>query len=137
MPLCSWAYVSDSCLDPAAAEVEVRDVVQNASLRNHSLYVTGALLYTGSHFAQLLEGPRGAVEQLRASILRDDRHCNVQTVLEETIEGRRFEGWSLAYAGPSRLVGHVVEQTISEAERRKPSSVDALIRLMRSFHHAQ
>jgi hypothetical protein len=59
--------------------------------------VTGFLLYSGTHFAQVIEGPRFALDTLMASIRRDRRHSDVQILLMEPAAHRDFGGWSMAY----------------------------------------
>lgn len=66
--------------------------------------VTGALVYTRSRFAQILEGPDEAVDAIMAKIARDPRHEQVTVVDVQRPAERAFGSWSLAYAGGSRYV---------------------------------
>jgi hypothetical protein len=99
----SLLYVSKSLLVAPGAETEVASIVTHAVGRNAKLDVTGALISTGSYFAQLLEGPEEAVTLLMRDINEDPRHMRVKTIrtLEEP---RRFTGWSMAYSGNASLV---------------------------------
>ena len=74
MMLKSVLYVSRSLLVPIRAEAEVDAIVAAARLRNESLNVSGALAFAQGSFAQVLEGPEGAVENLLSSITVDQRH---------------------------------------------------------------
>jgi hypothetical protein len=86
-----------SVADPAADDEQVRALVAGARLRNAALEVTGALLYTGSHFAQWLEGPPEALSSLMQSIEHDRRHTQVHILLHEGTAQRRFAAWQLHY----------------------------------------
>jgi hypothetical protein len=99
----SLLYVSKTLLKFPAGEAEVANIVEGSLIRNARLGVTGALISTGSYFAQVLEGPRPAVEELMASIDADPRHMRVK-IIRTVEEGRRFTGWSLAYSGTSAAV---------------------------------
>lgn len=95
----SLLYVSLSRIPLPAHLGEVGALVHAAQRRNTELAVTGALIFTGRHFAQLLEGPAPAVGQLMASIDRDSRHEQVTVIETMQRETRRFPSWSLAYWG--------------------------------------
>ena len=57
--------------------------------------ITGALVFTGSHFSQVLEGPAAAVQALMAAILRDPRHRDVRMLCESAAAKRRFGHWAM------------------------------------------
>jgi len=96
-------YVSKTLLEFPASEAEVANIVAVSLSRNAKLGVTGALISTGSYFAQVLEGEQAAVEELMDSIDADPRHMRVK-IIRTVEEPRRFAGWSMAYSGTSPLV---------------------------------
>lgn len=100
LALSSLVYVSRSALAIDGDAREIDRIVEVSVARNRSLRVTGSLLYTQLHFAQVLEGPAPAIANLMASIASDQRHCDVTVVAETRIASRRFANWSMAYAGP-------------------------------------
>lgn len=115
----TWLYISVSAL-PADAYAMVLDaIVEVSRRRNADLGVTGALLFSGSRFAQLIEGPADSVAILRAAIERDVRHRNVTTIEAGAVDDRLFEGWSLAYSGQSTFVDRelrwIGEQHVQDA----------------------
>lgn len=112
---------------------EVEKIVAVSRPRNHELDVTGALLFTGDRFAQLLEGPQQGVAALQQSIFRDPRHLQVTTIHSHDIDEREFLGWSLAYAGPSRLVAKVVSEGIVESQRDPRAGSQILVDLLHKF----
>jgi len=114
MALSTWVYASVSTLVPALAERELQRIVDVSRRRNALAGVTGALLFTGVRFAQCIEGPTGAVEEIRASIVRDTRHKAVITVMQCEIAGRAFGDWALAYVGPSPTVGRTINKSVRE-----------------------
>jgi hypothetical protein len=128
----SLLYVSQSTLRQLEQAAEVDRIVEVAQSRNTDLGVTGSLIFTESRFAQILEGPRAAIEELMSSIRRDPRHRDVNVVLTEDLPARRFPYWALAYNGPSifvdRHVKPLLQQEMNPADRELRAG--RLLRLM-------
>jgi len=124
-----WLYVSHSRLPAAWADAAVADIVAVSRRRNAPLDVTGALLFTGTRFTQIIEGPATAVAMVQASIERDPRHAEVRTILSGPHDARLFDNWSLAYAGPSLFVASQVEAVLDDA----PLSTNRLVEILREF----
>ena len=105
----SLLYASRPTFVPASGTRVIDRINAQAQERNASLNVTGALIYTGAFFAQLLEGEESHVRQLMDSIRRDPRHKDLRVAHAANRPCRALERWSLiAYAGPSQFVeGHV------------------------------
>ena len=112
--LSSLLYISRSKIPPPDAVAGVHAIVETALSRNPTLGITGALLFTGDHFAQVLEGDRGSIEILMADICRDPRHDQILIVHQGPIAERRFADWSLAYLGPSQFVSRHVTRLLNE-----------------------
>lgn len=110
----SLLYVSRSTLSEQAAPTAIEDIVATSRIRNSALDVTGAMLFTGEHFAQVLEGPASAVEQVMDKVARDPRHDSIVIVAREQIRVRRFGSWSMAYSGPSQFVSRYVTRLLAE-----------------------
>ncbi len=100
----SVLYVSRASLPPEDARRGVEILVQQARRRNETLEITGALAFTGVHFAQLLEGPPTSIDAVMESICRDDRHHSLRSFEEPEATRRRFPRWSLAYDGSATYV---------------------------------
>lgn len=124
-----WLYVSRCRLPARWSDAAIADIVAVSRQRNAALGVTGALLFTGTRFAQIIEGALDAIAGLQASIERDPRHVEVRTVLGGLHEGRLFDDWSLAYAGPSLFVSGQVDAVLDDA----PRSADRLVQILREF----
>lgn len=94
-----WLYASKSLLLGAEAKSLLTSLVHKWQEANRAKSITGALVFTGSMFAQYVEGPEPALGSLRDAICADERHISVKTVDLGLSEKRIFEQWSLAYSG--------------------------------------
>src|SRR3954470_21858727 len=103
MSVFSIAYRSRSLIQGLTAEClgELTLLLDAARLRNRSLNVTGALIFTEGLFAQILEGEEAAVRQILESIQKDPRHTDVYVLPGEQHAQRRFQNWSMAFVGPT------------------------------------
>jgi len=78
---------------------EIHAILEASRRRNAANQVTGALLFTGSGFAQVLEGPRDVVEETFERIGLDPRHADVVVLSFTPTEQRSFPQWSMAFCG--------------------------------------
>lgn len=118
----SLLYVSHSRIPDQDASGSIQEMVAAAKVRNRRLNVTGALLFTGKHFAQIIEGERESVELLWADIQRDPRHDKLVLLEHSTQPKRRFADWTLAFSGPSEIMTRQVARLShdrSEAQYRR------------------
>ncbi|WP_205951424.1 diguanylate phosphodiesterase [Pantoea stewartii] len=65
-------------------------MVDDASILNASHDVTGILLFNGTHFFQLLEGPEEGVLAIYQRICADRRHHNLVELMRDYAPSRRF-----------------------------------------------
>ena len=79
----------------------VAEVLATSRRNNARVGVTGALLFNGGSFAQVLEGPRAAVEATFERIQRDARHSDVSVLQCEPVTERGFPHWSMSFIGHS------------------------------------
>ena len=114
MALESLLYVSESTIESISAESEVKRILATAHAFNPSAGITGALLFTGKHFAQVIEGEEAEISRLIASIARDTRHVQLNIVTRGSLAVRRFPDWSMAYNGPSQFVSRHVTQLLND-----------------------
>ena len=127
-------YVSQSVIPEAAAEAEVDRILEVARARNVVEHITGALIFTGARFAQLLEGPAEGVDRVIASIESDARHMHVTLLPTRGNAVRRFADWSMAYSGRSAYVDRHLKPLLaplSSDEQLRGSEL--LIELMLAF----
>jgi len=77
----------------------LRCILAVARRRNQADNITGALLFTASGFAQVLEGQRDAVERTFERIGADPRHADITVLAFTPIERRSFPDWSMGFSG--------------------------------------
>ncbi len=134
MMLSSLLYISRSTIPPGEAEAVVTQIVAEAAARNPSSGLTGALLFTGTYFAQVLEGKAAAIDRLMAVVERDPRHDRVLIVDRGPLAARCFTDWSMAYFGPSQFVSRHVTRLLNDPspdEHRRAAAW--LTELLREF----
>lgn len=100
-PVSQLLYVSR--LSTGLTSGVVKDIVRVARRHNPSRAITGALLFNGDHFCQLLEGPPESVRELMQRIAQDARHTDVRTLFFGTsADGARMAPrWRSGYCEPS------------------------------------
>lgn len=109
-------YISRSLATPA----EVEQILIRSRHHNLERQVTGALLFTGGHFAQLIEGSAQALAETMAAIDADPRHEAVRRLVEGNIAQRRFAAWTMAFIeapGSDDLVQQLLATSDIPAER--------------------
>ncbi|GJD61993.1 BLUF domain-containing protein [Methylobacterium frigidaeris] len=96
-------YASKNLLQGPDHEVTaaVRQILDASQRNNRTAGVTGALMFNGGAFAQVLEGPRAGVEETFERIQRDERHGDVTVLQCGPAETRGFPDWSMAFVGQS------------------------------------
>ena len=93
-------YCSRSLISGSAQHVEAEiESLLSVSRKNNALNnITGALLFNGEAFAQILEGPRSAVELVYAKICVDSRNRDVILLENAEVPERVFMNWAMAYS---------------------------------------
>ena len=111
----SVLYVSKSALSTESDYDIVQQIAKASAQANSLIGLTGALIFTGTHFVQILEGDRAEIDRLLTVIERDTRHTEMRIVERKSIAKRRFSTWSMAYMGPSRFVSRHVQLLLDQA----------------------
>lgn len=81
-------YRSHICDNVSIKSLE--SMVAEANVKNSQENVSGILLFNGTHFFQLLEGPEEKVEEIYRRICADPRHHNLVELLRDHGPMRRF-----------------------------------------------
>ncbi|MBZ7264929.1 diguanylate phosphodiesterase [Klebsiella oxytoca] len=81
-------YRSHICDNVSIKSLE--SMVAAANVKNGHEDVSGILLFNGTHFFQLLEGPEEKVEEIYRHICEDPRHHNLVELLRDHGPTRRF-----------------------------------------------
>jgi Sensors of blue-light using FAD len=95
-------YVSR--LAPACTWEVVKEIVAAARRNNPVHGITGALLFDGERFCQLIEGDEDTVRALLHNIARDPRHTDLRVLFEgESANGRTTQRWVSGYCDAHEL----------------------------------
>lgn len=131
MQYLSVTYTSLAALDLAGEQV--RELHESAQTLNGIDGVSGLLIFNGTHFLQIVEGPPAAVRELLGRLGSDPRHSGIEVRDERMIDERLFGDWSMklvrvrshfmlaqedvALQLPSALPEHVRERILAMVER--------------------
>ena len=74
---------------------DVDGIVAHAAEKNAERGITGALVYNGRNFCQVLEGGEEVVLDLVKTIEADERHAGFKVLDQKEISAPHFEGWSM------------------------------------------
>ncbi len=139
MPLIRLAYASEATFEAKPLEKGVEPHVARillASRRNNvRSKLVGGLYYGDNRFFQYLEGEEQAVKDTFARILKDARHRNVVTLIEEPLSGHTFTNWSMKYVPLSSDVRRfLADHNLARFEPADftPDQCDAMIQLIRA-----
>lgn len=91
-------------------------IVETSRARNAEMQITGALVATPTHFAQVLEGSEAAIDEVMARIMRDERHTDIVVGPLEGRTDREYPRWALAYHGESSFVAGLIESTLNSPD---------------------
>lgn len=81
---------------PRCDRAMVLDQIRAVSMeRNSRLEITGLLIACSRFYAQLLEGPSAAVQDVMTSILADTHHHELRIIDRAESKLRRFPMWSM------------------------------------------
>ena len=139
MPLVRILYRSDSQLTGAdrAVRESAFQIAEHAAARNAEDGVTGALMFVGGVFVQVLEGEPADVERVFERICRDLRHRRLVVLDYSEIGERVFSAWSMVAFegdGPARELFPGVSEATPFARRNRMSAnraVDMMRALLR------
>lgn len=93
-----------SYLAPAFDLGAFKLILDVSRLRNPPAGISGALIFDGERFCQLLDGPRGAVQALIDRLATDRRHTDLTVLHSSSMPlGKPLQGWSNGYCGANDL----------------------------------
>jgi blue light- and temperature-responsive anti-repressor len=112
------AQFAPDAVTEADLQRELRAIMATARCRNKQDNLTGALLFTGGGFAQVLEGPREVVERTFDRVAADRRHTDVTVLTFTPTPQRSFPDWPIRFCGQpppgtGELFEHLSDTTIS------------------------
>ena len=124
MPVFRLIYVSRVARSVRFSDVEA--IAHSAIARNTANGLTGMLLYTPSHFIQVLEGEERLVNETVARIQQDKRHSELRVIDAREVDAREFDVWAM-------VARHVAG--VSESEL-KHLTLERVLELLRSARAA-
>lgn len=95
VPLLSMAYVSAATAP--MSDDDLAALLAAARSNNARDGLTGALLYSGERFVQILEGPDAAVRSKMDAIVSDPRHRSLEIMREQEVPERQFPEWTMGF----------------------------------------
>ncbi len=111
------------CSQPFGYSLEILSAILIASrANNRKRDITGALICRSDIFLQLLEGPEQQVKSTYAAIQNDDRHININHLLDQNVNKRLFPAWSMkddpvkTWMWSREEVSNGIVKSLSEAE---------------------
>jgi hypothetical protein len=127
MSLFRLVYASTSLLsdEPSLARDKIEQILLVSRRNNEAAEITGALLFSDTNFAQVLEGSRTQVERLYETLNHDPRHKDLLLLLSEPLAARQFPDWWMAYIGPSQWAKQAAGPL-----NREPAEARRLLALM-------
>jgi hypothetical protein len=93
-PLRRVTYVSRAL---TTSQAELDAILAVARRNNAAMSVTGAMMLSNKHFAQVLEGPPDAVEDIFERIQMDERHTAVSLLEVADVQARAFDAWTMGF----------------------------------------
>ena len=102
----------------------IAQILDSSRRNNAAVDITGALMFNSGCFAQILEGPRDALEQTFERIQRDTRHSAVVVLEYAGIERRSFPDWSMAFVGED-VKDRARFETVAEVSGFDPAHITA------------
>ena len=95
-------YSHNKIVEQGAKQTEeLKAILAACSRNNPNDGISGALLFSKSHFAQILEGDRKAVTSTFCRIAQDPRHSDIVILKAAPIDERTFTNWAMTFAGQS------------------------------------
>jgi hypothetical protein len=113
-----------SAISPQTSPTDIAAIVSTAQLRNRRRDLTGLLIASRTHFAQVLEGRGEAIDELLRRVVQDPRHIGVRIQSREAVKLRRFDRWSMEFVRRDDL-----GEQLAAAHRAAPApgTVEALM----------
>ncbi|CAN5710340.1 hypothetical protein BH11PSE8_BH11PSE8_03920 [soil metagenome] len=115
-----------SFLAPAFDFSAYKTIVDVSRLRNAAAGISGALIFDGERFCELLDGPHAAVRALVERLASDKRHVGLTRLHGASNPGDApLQGWSNGYCGANDL-----DVFMGEAGLRGEAALAAFIAIL-------
>ena len=119
-----FLYVSR--LTPGCTWKVVKEIAATARLHNPAHGITGALLFDGVRFCQLIEGREADLQALAHNISKDTRHTGIRTLFTgHSASGRTTQRWVSGYCE-----AHELENFDAASGPRDTKAIDAFLAVL-------
>jgi hypothetical protein len=102
---------------PGVSGADVFGIIETSARNNPRREVTGFLIFSGTEFLQVIEGPTDQLEELLSTLHDDIRHTDLEIQLRSSIPGRKFADWrmqrfDLSNGNPAAVLAALREKRI-------------------------
>jgi hypothetical protein len=94
-----------SAVSTPLAEDDIAAILLKSRANNRREGLTGALLFGGDRFVQILEGPDTVVRSRFAVIAADSRHGGIDVLREIDVAERQFPEWTMGFRRSDSAIG--------------------------------
>lgn len=89
------AYISELADRNADIEALLSQIISSSQRENKKQSITGVLFYVDGKFLQIIEGEESSLRRLLDRIRQDNRHANIEYLIDTEVESRGFSEWSM------------------------------------------
>jgi len=90
-------YTSRSTSDENLIDDILKDIVRTSKKKNKAREITGVLFYDNHRYLQLIEGEKEQLLILMDELYRDNRHTDINELINEPVSEREFMDWNMDY----------------------------------------
>jgi hypothetical protein len=110
-------YRSKATSSPLDHDKDLAEILAQSQTNNGIEGVSGLLLARDGQYLQILEGSADGVGHIFGRIAVDQRHTDVEVVMDVAVERRAFGGWGMGHPGKDDAdqVAFRVERFLAEA----------------------
>lgn len=97
------------------------DLLEASARNNAAAEITGFLLFDGSQFLQMIEGPEAALQDLMRRLCQDKRHADIALLDDLPLTTRNCPKWTMKRLrlGTANELQALVPRSLPLAIRRK------------------
>ena len=99
------------------------DILTVSRARNSRDGITGTLICRADIYLQLIEGPDAAIAATYARIAADDRHLEINVLVEGPVTSRLFPQWAMRDDPPRSWMWSQAEVTASAIDTATPAQI--------------
>ena len=111
-PLRQLFYVSR--IASGFSDSAVHAILAASRRNNQRRDITGCLIFSGRHFAQMLEGDPAALNELVTRIAADPRHTDLVVLVDRAVRLRQHPEWSMGYLYNLDLVDRLEQLALGQ-----------------------